>query len=60
MKLSKYTSFITIDIAPLCGGGCKQRAMENSNRDECIFGYTEADKDRIILDILEYHIQNCW
>lgn len=47
-------------IAPLCGGGCKQRAMENSDPDKCTFRYTEADKDRIILDILEYHIENYW
>lgn len=41
-------------IAPLCGGGCKQRAMEDRTSAECTFRYTEEQKDNIILDIFEH------
>lgn len=44
----------TCRIAPLCCGGCKQRAMESLGDNECSFGYTEEKKDKIILDIFEY------
>lgn len=41
-------------IAPLCCGGCKQRAMEGLSFESCTFGYSEEKKDRIILDIFEH------
>lgn len=53
---SKYSKPICrrCRIAPICGGGCKQRAMESMNSDGCTLGYSESDKDDIILDIFEY------
>lgn len=48
----------TCRIAPLCGGGCKQRASESSNFQSCTMGYTESDKDDIILDIFDYFFCN--
>lgn len=41
-------------IAPICGGGCRQRAYELMNRDGCSMGYSEKDIDEIITDIFEY------
>ena len=41
-------------IAPLCGGGCKQKSLEALSYDGCSLGYTETDKDRIILEIFEH------
>ncbi len=56
-KLSKNIC-ATCRIAPLCGGGCKQRAYETLNIDECTFGYSEDEKDRIILNIFEHSFIN--
>lgn len=39
-------------IAPLCGGGCTQKAIDYKGKG-CIYEYTEDDKDRVILDIIE-------
>lgn len=44
----------TCRIAPLCGGGCKQCASEDVNFETCTLGYTEEDKDDIILNIFDY------
>lgn len=44
----------TCRIAPICGGGCRQRAYESLNDAGCVYGYTEEDKDRRILNIFEY------
>lgn len=41
-------------IAPLCGGGCKQRAIEDPRDGHCTMNYTEELKDKIILDIFEH------
>ena len=41
-------------IAPLCGGGCRQRCVETLTFDGCNFGYTEEDMDYRIISILEY------
>lgn len=41
-------------IAPLCGGGCKQRAIEDNYDDRCTLEYSESDMDRIILDIFKH------
>ncbi len=41
-------------IAPICGGGCKQRALEALDSDQCTFNYSEEDKDKMIMDLFEY------
>lgn len=41
-------------IAPICGGGCKQRALESLESNECTFNYSEDDIDNIIMEIFEY------
>lgn len=53
---AKYSKPICLNcrIAPICGGGCKQRALEARLSDECTFNYSEEDIDNIILDIFEY------
>lgn len=35
-------------IAPLCGGGCRQRASESSDDTSCIYGYTHDDINDLI------------
>jgi len=54
-RKAKFSKTIckTCRIAPLCGGGCCQRAMEASDKDICIYNYSEKDKDDIVLDIFE-------
>lgn len=54
-KMSKDIC-MTCRIAPICGGGCKQRAMEALDDKECIFHYTDIDRDNIILDIFEHYV----
>ena len=44
----------TCRIAPICGGGCKQCALEDLGNNNCTFGYNENDKNNIILDIFEH------
>lgn len=53
---AKYSKPICLScrIAPICGGGCKQRALEARLSEECTFNYSEEDIDNIILDIFEY------
>lgn len=41
-------------IAPVCGGGCRQKALESMDNEGCTLGYSEKDKDDIVLDIFEY------
>lgn len=41
-------------IAPICGGGCKQRASESIESNTCTYGYSENDKDNLIIDIFEH------
>lgn len=45
-------------IAPLCAGGCCQRAIESNNGDSCIYAYSEADIDQIILNRFEFMFMN--
>ena len=40
-------------IAPLCGGGCRQQALECTHCG-CIYDYSERQKDGLVLDRLEY------
>lgn len=53
LKLSKKICK-SCRIAPLCGGGCKQRASESPDGDKCTFNYTDEEIDNMILDIFEY------
>lgn len=41
-------------ITPICGGGCKQRALESINDESCTLNYSEEDIDNIIKNIFEY------
>lgn len=52
---SKYSKPVCKEcrIAPLCGGGCKQRASE-SKTEACTMGYSEDDMDNIVLKIFEH------
>ncbi len=43
-------------IAPICGGGCSQKAMEGLGFEGCNQGYSEIDKDNKILDIFQYSV----
>lgn len=39
----------TCRIAPICGGGCRQKSKELEGYEECTYGYSEQDKDDIIM-----------
>lgn len=41
-------------IAPICGGGCIQKTIEQEQNPNCPFGYTEKDIDQMILDRFEF------
>ncbi len=43
-------------IAPVCGGGCAQKAMELYDATDCVFGYAEEDIDNFVLDRFEYSL----
>lgn len=45
-------------IAPICGGGCKQRAYESNEFEGCTMGYSDTDIDNKILDIFEYEFMS--
>lgn len=53
---SKFSKQIcqTCRIAPICGGGCKQRSFEDSKSNECTFRYTASMIDDLVLDIFDY------
>lgn len=59
-RASKFSKDIckTCRIAPLCGGGCMQKAYEQRNLPECTLGYSEEDKDNLIINLLDYIISN--
>lgn len=44
----------TCRIAPLCGGGCSQKAMECASENLCLYHYTEKDKDNQVLERFDY------
>jgi uncharacterized protein len=46
-KFSKEACY-ACRIAPLCGGGCRQRAYESIRKEGCIYEYTQDDIDYII------------
>lgn len=46
-------------IMPMCGGGCRQKALENENKEYCLFDYDfnkkrEFIKDYLFNDTLEF------
>lgn len=41
-------------IAPICGGGCRQKAYESINSDRCTYCYDNEDIDKKVLEIF-YH-----
>lgn len=46
-------------IFPLCGGSCHQKYIESNDINNCLLGFTEKDKDNVILMRLEkYFINN--
>lgn len=53
LKFSKPVCH-TCRIAPLCGGGCRQRVLESSNGNGCIYFYSERDIDQIIYNRFEF------
>lgn len=53
LKFSKLACH-SCRIAPLCGGGCCQRALESQNGDLCIYSYSDTDIDQIILNRFEF------
>ena len=59
-RSSKFSKPVckTCRIAPICGGGCTQKSYELMQRNECTLGYTEEDKDKIVIDILDWAISN--
>ena len=59
-RASKFSKPVckTCRIAPICGGGCTQKSYELMQRNECTLGYTEEDKDKIVIDILDWAISN--
>lgn len=48
----------TCRIAPLCGGGCTQRAIESQQPNACLYNYTDEQIDKIILDRFEFMFIN--
>lgn len=46
-------------IAPICGGGCSQNALEIAKTSECLRGLNEEDKMKLILDRFEFMFINC-
>lgn len=48
-KLRYGTEFCyTCQIFPICHGGCSQNKIEREDLNQCIFEYTEQDKERIV------------
>lgn len=45
-------------IAPICGGGCRQKALEAFHYECCTMGYSEDDIDNKILDIFEHEFMS--
>ena len=59
-RASKFSKPVckTCRIAPICGGGCTQKSYELMQRNGCTLKYTEEDKDKIVIDILDWAISN--
>ncbi len=46
------------NIFPICHGGCCQFKMESMAISDCIRGYSQKDKDKIVNDRVDYIISN--
>ncbi|MDE6027668.1 MAG: radical SAM protein [Muribaculaceae bacterium] len=59
-KASKFSKPVCkkCRIAPICGGGCAQKSYESRQGSECTLGYTEEEKDNIVINILDWAISN--
>lgn len=57
LKFSK-SSCHKCRIAPLCGGGCCQRAHESKYGEQCMYSYSESDIDQIIYNRFEFMFIN--
>lgn len=42
-------------IAPICGGGCRTKSLENTDSTRCPLGHTSVSIDNLILDRFEYY-----
>lgn len=61
-KLTKFSRLVCHNcrIAPLCGGGCSQKAYENRTKDGCLYGYDESRKNEIIMDRFDTNFSSVW
>lgn len=41
---------LSCPILPICNGGCSQVALENADKDYCVYNFNEESKKRIVLD----------
>lgn len=48
----------TCRIAPICGGGCRTKCLENAHHADCNLGYTSEDIDELILERFEERFMN--
>lgn len=42
-------------IAPICGGGCRTKCLENQHHNDCNLGFNSNDIDNLILDRFEQY-----
>lgn len=55
MKAKFSNSFChTCRIAPICGGGCRQKAMELPGKNGCLHGFNDTDIDNRIIRRFEH------
>lgn len=52
-KFSRHVCF-HCRIAPICGGGCTQKAVEQPDDGRCLYGYDEAAIDDKVLERFDY------
>ncbi|MDE5928920.1 MAG: hypothetical protein K2H03_00415, partial [Muribaculaceae bacterium] len=55
---ANQTACMTCRVASLCGSSCRQSLMEFNNTKECIFGLSEEDKDKMVLNHFESRYMN--
>lgn len=51
----KNTPCLSCRIYPLCHGGCTKQSLNNTS-EYCIHGFNENEKDKVVLDRIEYNI----
>lgn len=54
-KMCKFAKRVCHEcrIAPICGGGCRTKCVEEINHDKCNLGYTQQEIDELILERFE-------